>query len=240
MSESYLHLGDVYLDQGFFSKAFENSVKGLVLAQEIGSLIQIKKTSIILWQINKKLGKYKQALEMHELYMETKDSLAKMDAEEALYKFEVDKEYQLKKQADSILHADEIIIQQAENRAKEEQLKSEKQRRTGLLVIVGLVLVSLGFVFVQLRKTRAQKVVIEGQHEKLNESHREITDSINYAKRIQDALMTSAVYIKDVLPESFILFRPKDVVSGDFYWVHRSPKGQTYFTVADCTGHGVP
>ena len=52
--------------------------------------------------------------------------------------------------------------------------------------------------------------------------------------------MTSAVYIKDVLPESFILFNPKDVVSGDFYWVYRSPKGQIYFTVADCTGHGVP
>nr|AOE12544.1 serine/threonine protein kinase [uncultured bacterium]CCF99358.1 serine/threonine protein kinases [uncultured Cytophagia bacterium] len=240
MCESYFHLGDVYLEQGFFLKAFENCSEGLVLAQEIGSLIQIKKTSIILWQINKKLGKYKQALEIHELYMETKDSLAKMDAEEELYKFEVDKEYQLKKQADSILHADEIIIQQAENLAKEEQLKSEKQRRTGLLVIVGVVLMSLGFVFVQLRKTKAQKVVIEGQHEELNESHREITDSINYAKRIQDALMTSAVYIKDVLPESFILFKPKDVVSGDFYWVYRSPKGQTYFTVADCTGHGVP
>ena len=200
----------------------------------------LDETSESLSEVYKKLGKYKQALEMHELYMETKDSIAKMDAEEELYKFEVDKEYQLKKQADSILHADEIIIQQAENRAKEEQLKSEKQRRTGLLVIVGLVLVSLGFVFVQLRKTRAQKVVIEGQHEKLNESHREITDSINYAKRIQDALMTSAVYIKDVLPESFILFNPKDVVSGDFYWVYRSPKGQIYFTVADCTGHGVP
>ena len=172
--------------------------------------------------------------------MQTKDSIAKMDAEEELYKFEVDKEYELKKQADSIKHVDEILIQQAENLAKEEQLKSEKQRRTGLLVIVGLVLVSLGFVFVQLRKTRAQKVVIEGQHQKLNQSHQEITDSINYAKRIQDALMTSTVYMKDVIPESFIFFQPKDVVSGDFYWVYRSPKGQIYFTVADCTGHGVP
>ena len=116
---------------------------------------------------------------MHELYIETKDSIAKMDAQKELYKFEVDKEYELKKQADSIKHADEILIQQAQNRAKEEQLKSEKQRRIGLLVIVGLVLVSLGFVFVQLRKTRAQKVVIENQHLNLNQSHKEITDSIN-------------------------------------------------------------
>ena len=103
-----------------------------------------------------------------------------------------------------------------------------------------MVLVSLGFVFVQLRKTRAQKVVIEKQHLNLNQSHQEITDSINYAKRIQDALMTSTVYMKDVIPESFLFFQPKDVVSGDFYWVYRTSKGQIYFTVADCTGHGVP
>jgi serine phosphatase RsbU (regulator of sigma subunit)/tetratricopeptide (TPR) repeat protein len=240
MVNSYDNIGIICKNQGNYEKALEYLLKSKNTKQEINTIYGLDETSEALSEVYKELGKYKQALEMHELYMETKDSLAKMDAVEELYKFEVDKEYQLKKQADSILHADEIIIQQAENRAKEEQLKSEKQRRTGLLVIVGLVLVSLGFVFIQLRKTRAQKVVIEGQHEKLNESHREITDSINYAKRIQDALMTSAVYIKDVLPESFILFNPKDVVSGDFYWVYRSPKGQIYFTVADCTGHGVP
>ena len=240
MAASYNNIGVVYKEQSNYEKALDYLLKSKNINQGINTIEGLDATSRLLSEVYKKLGKYKQALEMHELYMETKDSIAKMDAEEELYKFEVDKEYQLKKQADSILHADEIIIQQAENLAKEEQLKSEKQRRTGLLVIVGLVLVSLGFVFVQLRKTRAQKVVIEGQHEKLNESHREITDSINYAKRIQDALMTSAVYIKDVLPESFILFNPKDVVSGDFYWVYRSPKGQIYFTVADCTGHGVP
>jgi len=240
MSDAYQNMGNLYFKQEDFEQALEYLLESKNILQEVNTIKGLDDISELLSEVYKKLGKYKQALEMHELYMETKDSIAKMDAEEALYKFEVDKEYQLKKQADSILHADEIIIQQAENRAKEEQLKSEKQRRTGLLVIVGLVLVSLGFVFMQLRKTRAQKVVIEGQHEKLNESHREITDSINYAKRIQDALMTSAVYIKDVLPESFILFNPKDVVSGDFYWLYRSPKGQIYFTVADCTGHGVP
>ena len=240
MGNSYNNIGVAYKDQGNYEKALDYLLKSKNIKQEINTIEDLDETSAALSKTYKKLGKYKQALEMHELYMETKDSIAKMDAEEELYKFEVDKEYELKKQADSIKHADEILIQQAENLAKEEQLKSEKQRRTGLLVIVGLVLVSLGFVFVQLRKTRAQKVVIEGQHQKLNQSHQEITDSINYAKRIQDALMTSTVYMKDVIPESFIFFQPKDVVSGDFYWVHKSTKGPIYFTVADCTGHGVP
>ena len=78
-----------------------------------------------------------------------------------------------------------------------------------------------------------QKVVIE-------EKQQEISDSINYAKRIQDAMMTSSVYLKDTLPKSFIFFKPKDVVSGDFYWIYKDHEENIFFTVADCTGHGVP
>ena len=246
MGHSYNNIGIIYDEQGNLKKALEYLLLAKNLFQEIYVISNLDETLKALSDVYKKLGKYKQALEMHELYMETKDSIAKIDAEEELYKFEVDKEYQLKKQADSIKHADEILIQQAENLAKEEQLKSEKQRRTGLIIIVGLVLLSLIFVFIQLRKTRSQKVVIESQHEELEknhlvleEAHKDITDSIVYAKRIQDATLTSNTYIKDVLPQSFIYFNPKEIVSGDFYWVF-SDKENVFFTVADCTGHGVP
>ena len=66
-----------------------------------------------------------------------------------------------------------------------------------------------------------------------------ITDSIDYAKQIQDAFLPSQEQIKQVFPESFILFKPKDIVSGDFYWLH-TKTDQVVFSVADCTGHGVP
>ena len=75
---------------------------------------------------------------------------------------------------------------------------------------------------------------------RLEEKNKEIVDSINYAKRIQDAMMTSETYRKSVIPKSFILFKPKDVVSGDFYWVYKDQENNIFFTVADCTGHGVP
>ena len=68
---------------------------------------------------------------------------------------------------------------------------------------------------------------------------KEIEDSILYAKKIQDAMMVSENYLKETLPESFILYLPKDIVSGDFYWAHKN-KNEIYFTVSDCTGHGVP
>ena len=53
-------------------------------------------------------------------------------------------------------------------------------------------------------------------------------------------MMTSSVYLKDTLPKSFIFFKPKDVVSGDFYWIYKDQEENIFFTVADCTGHGVP
>jgi ligand-binding sensor domain-containing protein/serine phosphatase RsbU (regulator of sigma subunit) len=76
--------------------------------------------------------------------------------------------------------------------------------------------------------------------ERLEEKNKEIVDSINYAKRIQDAMMTSEGYRKSVVPKSFTFFKPKDVVSGDFYWVFKDKEENVFFTVADCTGHGVP
>ena len=75
---------------------------------------------------------------------------------------------------------------------------------------------------------------------RLEEKNKEIVDSINYAKRIQDAMMTSESYRKSVIPKSFTFFKPKDVVSGDFYWVFKDKEENVFFTVADCTGHGVP
>ena len=64
-------------------------------------------------------------------------------------------------------------------------------------------------------------------------------DSIRYAKRLQDAILPTSEYISSCFKESFVLFKPKDIVSGDFYWV-RKVDHLVYFAVVDCTGHGVP
>ena len=77
-----------------------------------------------------------------------------------------------------------------------------------------------------------QKLLVEEQNQ-------EIKDSITYAKRIQEAILPPTKLVKEWLPQSFILYKPKDIVAGDFYWME-SKKGWIYFAVADCTGHGVP
>jgi serine phosphatase RsbU (regulator of sigma subunit) len=83
----------------------------------------------------------------------------------------------------------------------------------------------------------------------VEEKHREISDSINYAKRIQSALLTSQEYWDSLSPNNFVIWRPKDVVSGDFHWAYQITIGNknlmtskeiAVWCVADCTGHGVP
>ena len=92
-----------------------------------------------------------------------------------------------------------------------------------------------------------QKKVVEEKSEKLGEALKDITDSINYALRIQQAILPDKKEIYLSLPQSFILFKPKDIVSGDFYFFHNAPspsgragEGPVFIAVVDCTGHGVP
>lgn len=91
----------------------------------------------------------------------------------------------------------------------------------------------------QFDKVASQHVEITDQRDKIEDINRELTDSINYAKYIQHAILPTKEELDFFLKDYFIFFQPKDIVSGDFYWAG-SAKGLTVFAVADCTGHGVP
>jgi len=114
-----------------------------------------------------------------------------------------------------------------------------------LLIQAGIVILVITFIFwnISFRKEVKLRLVAEEKlKETLNEveeKQKEITDSINYAKRIQEAILPSFDFIKTHLPNSFIYYQPKDIVAGDFYWAEKV--GNDFFiAAADCTGHGVP
>lgn len=126
-----------------------------------------------------------------------------------------------------------------------------------IMVNGGLLTLSVAIFSILLIKTRfklTKKELItrfELRESKIiqEEKNREVVDSINYAKRIQDALIPPIDVFKKTLPNSFVIFKPKDIVSGDFYWISELSTTQDYdkdneklvvFSVADCTGHGVP
>jgi serine phosphatase RsbU (regulator of sigma subunit) len=84
-----------------------------------------------------------------------------------------------------------------------------------------------------------QKEEIETKNQELEVLYKHVTDSIKYAKRIQEAILPPDSLVKRALPNSFVLYKPKDIVSGDFYWIDEKG-GKTMFAAVDCTGHGVP
>lgn len=84
-----------------------------------------------------------------------------------------------------------------------------------------------------------QKEEIDKQRSQIEEYFVQVTDSIKYAKKIQEAILPPEHYVKRLLPDSFIFYRPKDIVSGDFYWLGEA-NGKVFFAAVDCTGHGVP
>ena len=221
----YSTISDYYILKKQYDLALINAKKGAELSKEMTGLISPEMLST-LYQIEKKLKNYKKAIMYLEEMVENKDSLDKLSAKEDLVKYESEKEFEIKQKLDSLKHIDEIRIQQAE-------IKTQKTIEGVLFIGILLVISFLVFVYKQLNNTKKQKDLIE-------EKQAEITDSINYAKKIQDAMMTSSVYLKETLPKSFILFKPKDVVSGDFYWIYKDQEENIFFTVADCTGHGVP
>lgn len=89
------------------------------------------------------------------------------------------------------------------------------------------------------KEIEAQRDLVTRQKEHIEEIHKEVTDSIHYAKRLQTSALPNLLELRKLFSDLFILFKPKDVVSGDFYWYSRIGN-KVIFTVADCTGHGVP
>ena len=126
--------------------------------------------------------------------------------------------------------------------------KNRKQKIVIWSVAIGLllVLVFAAFVFKSLNTTRKQKQLIEiknketeEQKKVIEEKQKDILDSIHYAKRIQESILPTTSYLNSVSMSIQVLYKPRDIVSGDLYWVHKNNNG-IYMAVIDCTGHGVP
>lgn len=121
-------------------------------------------------------------------------------------------------------------------------LKEKKASELVNYLVTSVLVMVLAFLLLLFRRLtfiRKQKQQVEKQKQLVEEKNSEITDSITYAKKIQEALLTSKEYISNHLTNHFIYYNPKDLVSGDFYWVC-AVDDYIFFSVVDCTGHGVP
>lgn len=138
--------------------------------------------------------------------------------------------------------------QEVSNAIQHQENEKQKTLRNLFIVAFALMLILAAFIFIIFRQKHKdneliskQKQEVESQKALAEQKQKQILDSINYAERIQASILPHDENLKAVIPESFIIYTPKDIVSGDFYWYYALPNSQKILiAVADCTGHGVP
>ena len=222
---THLNLGQTYYNLRDYEKAEKNALLSYEYAQKIKSKDNICNAAKLLYRIYKKKGDKLNALAMLEVYSRLRDSILTDQSRKAMFKKQFQYEYD----------------KQAALAKVEQEKVTITHRITTIAISVGLFLVIVfsAFLFNRFRITKKQKLLIEEQKIIVDERNKEMLDSIHYAKRIQGALLASNTILKKNLPEYFVLYKPKDIVSGDFYWA-QSAGNKFLLGVCDCTGHGVP
>ncbi|MDO9186922.1 MAG: tetratricopeptide repeat protein [Bacteroidia bacterium] len=219
------NIGTFYTDFGKYKEAELYFKKAIAINDSVGAFDMLRQLEQMLSELYDTTGQYQLALIHYKKAIALKDTLFSQENKKQLVRKEMNFEFEKK---EAITKA----IAEGENR---------KQKIITFSVASGLLMVMVfaGFIFRSLRVTKKQKIVIEQQKQIVEEHQKEIISSITYAKRLQEAILPPIPSIKKQFPESFILYNPKDVVAGDFYWMEIMDNIQ-FIAAADCTGHGVP
>jgi serine phosphatase RsbU (regulator of sigma subunit)/lipopolysaccharide biosynthesis regulator YciM len=236
-------LCQIYLKKGDLNNSIAFGEKSLKLSTQLKALNMIKESSESLFLSYDKKGDYKNAYKMQSLFYRTKDSVLNKNNQQEVIRQEFKYNYDKQALSDSLSYESKKKIAILESQAKS---KSEKNKRITLYIgLIAVILFSI-FIFNRFRITKKQKNIIELQshkleitHQKLEHKTKEIKDSILYSKEIQNTFLKSPTNSENYFKDTFLLYRPKDVVSGDFYW-YKEIYDELYLVVGDCTGHGVP
>lgn len=237
---SYINLGRLYIKLNKTKEAQISLEKGLQLSKEIGGKDRIKESYGNLAVLDSALGNYKAAYEHHKLFIIYRDSLNNEETKkknlQASMQYEFDKK--------------EMAAKAEQDKLDAITAKEKQKQQIIVYTVAGLLLlvaVFAAFMYNRFRVTQKQKVIIEikerettAQKHIIEEKHKEITDSINYAERIQHSFLATKEILDANLKNYFVFFKPKDVVSGDFYWAATLNNGNFVYATADSTGHGVP
>jgi serine phosphatase RsbU (regulator of sigma subunit) len=206
--------------------------KAIDLAKESDDNAEIVFSSKLLSDAYFEKGNFPLSIKYLKLHVLMKDSVYNFEKQKEIGQKQMRFEFEKKVIADSLKVNEEKKITQ-------EKLKQEATIRYSLFFFIILLAIFSFIMFNRFKIIKNQKQIIEIQKNKVDEKQKEIVDSINYAKRIQSTILDNQVVMKEIFPDHFIYFKPKDIVSGDFYWAHRK-SDYYYLAVCDSTGHGVP
>lgn len=242
LSLVYINMAESYLEENRIKDARREATRSLEIGKELKAIDDLRDSYLSLSMCDSAEGKWRDAYLNFKEFKRFHDSI--FNAESVAKRAELFTKYEgAKKEA-------EIKLLKKEKEAQAAIALIDSKRNNVILfsVLGGLLLVILFslFLYNRWRVSQKQKMIIESQKSVVDEQkmvlegkNKDITDSITYALRIQQAKLPGKEEIYKDLPLSFILFKPKDIVSGDFYFYHKTSK-YIFLAAGDCTGHGVP
>lgn len=244
--KAIMNMALVYLDKKNYNKALALALEARSYAEKLHVLSDMADVYARLATIYKNLGMYSESSDYLEKVISYRDSVIseKNNKTAAALNIEFDI-YGKEKEIELLNKTFEV---------KEAELSKQKSASifiaciAMLFALIGLVVIFFyrrikkASVIIQKQKQQVeiQNAEISSQKGLIEAKQNDIISSINYAQRIQSAILTGEEVWNRISKKHFILYHPRDIVSGDFYWAHVLPNGRAVFTLADCTGHGVP
>ncbi|HYG53171.1 MAG TPA: tetratricopeptide repeat protein [Flavobacteriales bacterium] len=252
-----------YIYQGLYKSydALEDHKNAFIYLQKYQQLKDSMLSSEKQQQMNELEAKYESGKKQDEIellnrnrkiqelvLLKSRFELDKQIAEnETIEKEKALKEIRLKKkEAEALAQKSKLSLLNQQKQLKEREVESQRNIIYFFIGGLGLLVILLATIYRGYRSKQKANIAISQQKAELQlqkdiveEKNREILDSINYAKRLQEAILPPESLVKEHLPESFILYKPKDIVAGDFYFLE-ALNDHVIFAACDCTGHGVP
>ena len=225
------NLGQVYYELGDTKKAIDFSLEAAALFKKLNDFSNLYTTYENIAKYYSKLGDFEVSNKYYTMYAHIKDSVFNEDMQNTIHEMSIKYESEKKETENQLLTL--------ENENKNQLIYFAFG---GCVLLIGL----LFFIFRGYRLKQKANISLEEKNKIINtqkkivdEQHKDIKDSITYSQRIQNAILPPKNFWENLLPNSFILYLPKDILSGDFYWIAETTD-YTYVATADCTGHGVP
>lgn len=236
------NIGDFFYQSGAYPTSISYYKRGLEQALKIGANDKMLEAYRGLYKVYKKTGNYKEALLMNEFYQQLNDSIYNSESSKQIAEMQT--------RFDSEKKGREIELLMKDKKIKKDELVRQRFISWAMAIGGGLVLLLALLAikgYVQKRKINYQLAEknnkIETAYNIIEDQHKDIKSSIRYALRLQEAILPTTVFSKTFAGTSFVFYQPKDIVSGDFYWIQEvEDKGtkKILFAAVDCTGHGVP
>jgi serine phosphatase RsbU (regulator of sigma subunit)/Tfp pilus assembly protein PilF len=227
----YLLLGQVYLAFGNYGTSESYLHRALELATNADTKEILMEIYRKLSEVSEKQSDYVSALQYYKMYFSNYDTINQEKRSKAIADMQVKYETDAKEKENALLIA---------------QSEAAAARLTKTRAILIITIIAIGVFIVMMiqlvRQNNLKKKAnreLEQKNKLITEQKKEITDSIQYASRIQNAMLPPGDYLDNLMPERFIIYMPRDIVSGDYYYITERG-GQIICVTADCTGHGVP